>query len=187
MPRAEDPRSSSTSLAASDIPLHDTTPRLGECVVGAGAGVVTVSVMVSVSQETIEETERRLKGVISAADLVVLDGVWAFRESPLEQPPTLNSDVLAVVRDEDRWSWLGPAESDAAEQFALFSFHFPPAHDNSGFVGWLATELKRRLGTGVFVICGQNTARGGIYDYWGCPVELREQARQVLDDLRGDR
>jgi len=143
--------------------------------------------MVSVSQETIEETERRLKGVIAAADLVVLDGEWAFKESPLEQPPTLTSDVLAVVRDEDRWSWLAPAETDAAEQFALFSFHFPPALDNSGFVGWLATELKRRLGTGVFVICGQNTARGGIYDYWGCPVELRDQARQVLDDLRGDR
>lgn len=152
-----------------------------------GSRVDTVGLMVSVSQETVEETERRLKGVIAAADLVVLDGVWAFNESPLEQPPTLTSDLLAVVRDEDSWSWLAPAETDAAEQFALFSFHFPPALDNSGFVGWLASELKRRLGTGVFVICGQNTARGGIYDYWGCPVELREQARQVLDDLRGER
>lgn len=41
------------------------------------------------------------------------------------------------------------------------------------------------MGTGVFVICGQNAARGGIYDYWGCPVELREQAQQVLNNLGG--
>ena len=34
--------------------------------------------MVSVSQETIEKAERRLRGVIAAADLVVFDGMWAF-------------------------------------------------------------------------------------------------------------
>lgn len=139
--------------------------------------------MVSVSWETIEETEQRLRGVFAAAELVVLDGAWAFQESPLDTPPILNAELLAVVRDENSWSWLAPAEAAAAERFALFSFHFGPG-DNSGFVGWLANEMKRRLGTGVFVICGQNSARGGIYDYWGCPVELREQALQVLDDLR---
>ena len=145
-----------------------------------------MNLVVSVSQESIEETERRLKGVIAAAELVVIDGMWSFKESPLAQPPTLTPDLLAVVRDEDSWSWLAPAQADAVEKFALFSFHFPSADDNSGFVGWLASVLKQRLGTGVFVVCGQNTARGGIYDYWGCPAELREQARQVLDDLRGD-
>lgn len=146
-----------------------------------------MGVMVSVSRETSEATEQRLQGVIAAADLVGLEGAWSFQESPLDEPPTLTTDLLAVVRDEGRWSWLAPAAADADEQFAIFSFHFPPGLDNSGFVGWLASHLKRRLGTGVFVICGQNSERGGIYDYWGCPIQLGSQARQVLDELRGRR
>jgi hypothetical protein len=143
--------------------------------------------VVSISQETAAETERRLGRVIAAAELVAFDGEWAFHEAPLAEPPVLSADVLAAVRDEERWSWLAPATEAGSERFALFSVHFPPGLDNSGFVGWLATELKRRLGTGVFVVCGQNSARGGIYDYWGCPVEVRAEAAQVLHDLRSGR
>ena len=139
--------------------------------------------MVDVSHETAEATKRRLRSVIAEADLVALEGAWSFQESPLDQPPSLTTDLLAVVRDEDTWSWLARSTTET-EQFALFSFHFPPHQDNSGFVGWLASELKQRLGTGVFVICGQNSSRGGVYDYWGCPIPLRAQARQVLDELR---
>ncbi len=143
--------------------------------------------MVSVSDEAPDETERRLRGVIAAAEFSVLDGVWSFRESPIDQPPELRRDVLAVVRDEDSWSSLAPADVSAQETFALFSFHFPPDVDNSGFDGWLASELKRRLGTGVFVVCGQNSARGGVYDYWGCPAHLRTEALGVITGLRGGR
>jgi hypothetical protein len=143
--------------------------------------------LVSVSEESVDETERRLRRVIAAADLVVFDGEWSFFEAPLTHPPTLTADLLAVVRDEDRWSWLAPAGASAGERFAVFSFHFPPRLDNSGFVGWLATELKRRLGTGVVVICGQNSDRGGIYDYWACPAQLRSRVEQVLTDLRDGR
>jgi hypothetical protein len=73
---------------------------------------------------------------------------------------------------------MNPAGGDVSRMTA------PAGMDNSGFVGWLATEFKRRLGTGVFVVCGQNRDRGGIYDYWGCPVQVRAQAAQVLDELR---
>jgi uncharacterized protein DUF6196 len=143
--------------------------------------------MVSISRETPEQTEQRLRRVVAAADLVALDGEWSFREALLADRPTLKHDMLAVVRDEQRWSWLAPAAQEAGERFALFSFHFPPDLDNSGFVGWLASELKSRLGTGVFVICGYNSTRGGIYDYWGCPPVMRDQVALVLHDLRGDR
>ncbi|MCZ7373544.1 DUF6196 family protein [Micromonospora sp. WMMC250] len=143
--------------------------------------------MVSISQESHDETEQRLRRVIVAAELVMFDGEWSFFEAPLSQPPTLTADLLAVVRDEDRWSWLAPGGATDGERFAVFSFHFPPDVDNSGFVGWLATEFKRRLGTGVFVICGQNSDRGGIYDYWGCPAQVRAEALQVLDELRAVR
>ena len=45
-------------------------------------------------------------------------------------------------------------------------------------------ELKRELGTGVLVVCGQNSARGGIFDYWGVPLGLRRDVARILDRLR---
>jgi hypothetical protein len=151
--------------------------------------------MVSISSETAEQVEQRLVQVISEAELVVHDGSWSFEES--EVPPALTPEVLAVVRDEDVWSSLVPAPGPGAEtstgvpagtaereRFGLFSFHFPHAADNSGFVGWLASHLKQELGTGVFVVCGSNTARGGIFDYWGCPESLLDDAVAVVQRLR---
>ncbi|MEJ3749047.1 DUF6196 family protein [Actinomycetes bacterium KLBMP 9797] len=142
--------------------------------------------MVDVSTETEEQTDRRLRRVLAAAELVVLDGVWYFQESPASSPPALSARTLAVVRDEDSWSALVPLTETPpgpVERFGIFSFHFPPAVDNSGFVGWLATHLKRSLGTGVLVVCGSNSARGGIYDYWGCPHDLLAEAVAVVKRL----
>ncbi|WP_454856409.1 DUF6196 family protein [Promicromonospora soli] len=147
--------------------------------------------MVSISIETGEQIEARLVEVISEAEFVVHDGYWTFEESV--DPPVLTPETLAVVRDEDVWSRLVPAAVDdvadgaaapGAERFGLFSFHFPHAADNSGFVGWLASHLKDELGTGVFVVCGSNTSRGGIFDYWGCPDTLLDDAVVVVERLR---
>ncbi|MGW7018594.1 DUF6196 family protein [Streptomyces decoyicus] len=145
-----------------------------------------VSLMVSVSMETAEQAEQRLRRVIAQAGLVVHDGVWCFEESPADQPPALTRETLAVVRDQESWSRLVPLtqEGDGVERFGIFSFHFADQVDNSGFVGWLATHLKVELGTGVFVVCGSNRARGGIYDYWGCPIDLLDQAIAVVRTLR---
>jgi hypothetical protein len=136
--------------------------------------------------ETAEQTERRLRRVIAEADLVVHDGAWCFEESPADRPPTLTRETLAVVRDEESWSRLVPLsrQGDGVECFGIFSFHFAGPADNSGFVGWLATRLKAELGTGVFVVCGSNRARGGIYDYWGCPLDLLDRALAVVRTLR---
>jgi len=142
--------------------------------------------MVSISQESPPQTERRLRRVIESAELVALEGEWSFQEAPLDRPPVLTEQMLAVVRDDHVWSWLAPtaAGTDDDQRFAVFSFHFPDGVDNSGFVGWLATRLKARLGTGVFVVCGQNSARGGIFDYWGFPTDLRHDAIMLLAELR---
>ncbi|MFI7643331.1 DUF6196 family protein [Nonomuraea sp. NPDC049400] len=142
--------------------------------------------MVSVSVETPEQTEARLCGVIAQAQVVVHDGVWCFEEFPTDQAPEITTTTLAVVRDNESWCRLVPLgqEHDGAERFGIFSFHFPADLDNSGFVGWLASQLKVKLGTGVFVICGSNQARGGIYDYWGCPIDLLDEAIAVVDALR---
>ncbi|WP_324190436.1 DUF6196 family protein [Nocardia cyriacigeorgica] len=142
--------------------------------------------MVDVSKETSEQTEQRLRRVIAGADFVVHDGVWGFEESPADRPPVLTAETLAVVRDRESWSSLVPLsqDQDGVERFGIFSFHFDDNADNSGFVGWLATRLKAELGTGVFVVCGSNRARGGIYDYWGCPIDLLDSVVTVAETLR---
>jgi hypothetical protein len=144
--------------------------------------------VVDVSRETEEQTDLRLRRVVALAEMVVHDGIWYFQESPASSPPMLSARTLAVVRDEDSWSALVPLDQEPSgpvERFGVFSFHFPAGVDNSGFVGWLATHLKRRLGTGVFVVCGSNRARGGIYDYWGCPHDLLPQVVTVIGELSG--
>ncbi len=139
-----------------------------------------------VSHETPEQTDARLRRVIAAADLVWHEGPFAFYEYPASAFPASDiSRCLAFVRDEDVWSALRPAGPDAAEPVGLFSFHFANDLDNSGFVGWLASSLKKELGTGVFVVCGQNSQRGGIFDYWGVPWSIRDTVARVLDEIRG--
>lgn len=139
--------------------------------------------MVSIRKETISSTRRRLQTVIASAEFTRFDGAYAFEELGTDGLAHASQSALAIVRDEDSWSQLVPS-SGSGEQFGIFSFHFPPGLDNSGFVGWLATHLKRRLGTGLAVICGYNSARGGIYDYWCCPIELHGRVLKEVEQLR---
>lgn len=140
-----------------------------------------------ISQETPAQTEARLRKVLAKADLVVHERPYVFEEVGVGEFPThLIPEALAFVRDEEVWSALIPQGGRPQEAFSLFSFHFPPGLDNSGFVGWLASRLKAKVGTGVFVVCGQNSARGGIFDYWGAPVEVADQVLAEVARLRGE-
>lgn len=132
--------------------------------------------MVSISHEKPQETRTRLHRVLREAAFEVLPGRWAYHEHPAGPLPQASDDALALVRDAEGWSVLEPVRGDEAEAFGVFAFHFPAAGDNSGFVGWLAGELKDRLGTGVAVLCGYNFAQGGIYDYWLAPAHLLGEA-----------
>jgi len=132
---------------------------------------------VHVNRETPEETEQRLRSVAAAMTVEVLDGVWWYEEFPLEGfPSRVRSDAIALVRDRERWCQLVPvrAADRPREELRLWSCRFPRGLDNSGFVGWLATRIKTRTGSGILVVCGQNGDRGGVYDYWGCPAEAGE-------------
>ena len=129
-----------------------------------------------ISIETAEETRLRLLKVIAESVFEIFEGHYAFNEFPLQDfHENFNIKSLAYVRDKEVWSQLIPSEDKSKELFTLIGFHFKPDLDNSGFVGWLATHLKHKLGTGVFVICGQNSGRGGIFDYWGCPYEIGDK------------
>jgi hypothetical protein len=138
--------------------------------------------MVNISQETTEEINTRLRSVIKEASLKVYEETYCFQEFPLVSFPSMaSSEALALVRDDRVWSQLIMYTGGPEEKFGLFRFHFPAGADTSGFVGWLATHLKLKFGTGVFVVCGQNSQRGGIFDYWGFPIEL---ATQVIAEVR---
>lgn len=136
-----------------------------------------------INHETGSQTDTRLRHVISTASLLWHEGPFSFFEFPADNPPTHTEGALAYVRDAEVWSILKPSTPESIHTFAIFSFHFSDL-DNSGFVGWLATHLKRELGTGVFVICGQNSHRGGIFDYWGVPFQLRSSVQKAIDTLR---
>jgi Family of unknown function (DUF6196) len=138
--------------------------------------------MVDISHETPEQTNARLERVIRQSRLAVYDAPYAFEEFPLDQlRERLRPQALALVRDDAVWSQLVESNDPASERFGLWRFHFPVGADNSGFVGWLASRLKAKFGTGVFVVCGQNSRDGGIFDYWGCPWSLRGD---VIGDIR---
>lgn len=138
-----------------------------------------------VSQESPEQTHARLSRVLAESQFVVHERSYAFVESVVSRfPGELVPEALAFVRDEDVWSALVPSSSPEQERFVIFGFHFTEGLDNSGFVGWLASHLKLRLGTGVLVICGQNSARGGIFDYWGAPLSMSDQVIAEVQRLR---
>ena|SRR5918996_3718127 len=135
--------------------------------------------MVSISEERAVVTERRLRAVLRKTRVRHLPELWSF----IRYEGSVPDDAIALVRDEDGWCALVPIEG--RENFCLTSMVFPEGLDNSGFVGWMASTIKRELGSGVFVICGDNPQRGGIFDYCGYPAEVAERVRSLIGDLRG--
>lgn len=145
--------------------------------------------MVNISIETLAQTHERLAGVIRRSRLKVYEGAYIFEEFPLMTfRDRADRNALALVRDDAVWSQLveyyGPIPHNGSiEIFCLWRFHFPADVDNSGFVGWLASHLKECFGTGVFVVCGQNSGDEGIFDYWGGPLELRRELIAEIERL----
>ncbi len=135
-----------------------------------------------ISKETQVETEQRLLKVIRTATLKVFEEPYFYKESNITDFH-FDPKALAMVKDNDVWSYLIPAESDKTENFKIFSFHFKDGLDNSGFVGWLASKIQKDLGSGMFVVCGQNSKKGGIFDYWGCPIEMANEVLKYLKEL----
>jgi hypothetical protein len=139
--------------------------------------------MVSISHESADETDARLRRVLAATRLDVMPSTYAFAESPTSEPLQVADGALAIVRDETIWSQLVPSPNGTAERFDLWCFHFPAGVDNSGFVGWLCTHIKRRFGSGVIVICGHNSGDGGVFDYYGCPAGLGAEMVAFIREL----
>lgn len=126
----------------------------------------------------------RLMQVIAKAELTIYKQPFVFNEFPVTDfRAKADTEALAIVRDGQICSQLVRADKSDGELFKIFSFHFADGLDNSGFVGWLASHIKQRTGSGVFVICGQNSGRGGIFDYWGCPIEVADPVMREVTSL----
>jgi hypothetical protein len=139
-----------------------------------------------VTPETPFQTHERLKRVMAHARMRQMPGDYTFAEFAVDAfPIELVPQALAFVRDVQSWSALLPASEHTPqdERYLLLSFHFAVDLPNSGFVGWLASQFKQHLGTGVFVVCGQNAKDGGIYDYWGVPIEVAKPALALVASL----
>ncbi|MGH7525855.1 MAG: DUF6196 family protein [Gemmatimonadales bacterium] len=141
-----------------------------------------------ISQESPAETDQRLRRLAAMTSIEMYDGDWWYEEFPGEQfPARVRPDAIALVRDQNGWCQPVPVRpaDHPGERFRIWSCHFPDGVDNSGFVGWLAARIKARTGSGVLVVCGPNDSRGGIYDYWGCPVEAAAAVLSEVAALRG--
>ena len=137
--------------------------------------------MVSISHELPVVTERRLLDVIRAANVEHLPGTWSF----VGFHGPIPDQALAAVKGRNGWSALVPASDGSSEVFSLTRTFFSSEIENSGFVGWLASTIKRHLGSGLFLVCGDDPTRGGIFDYLGYPTELTTPIRELIDRLRG--
>ena len=92
-------------------------------------------------EETGTHISARLREVIAHAELEVLPGLYAF--TPLTEDVTPRKDALACVRDGGAWSQLVPVDDGATPMaFRIFSFHFDPAFDATGFVKRVAIALE---------------------------------------------
>lgn len=142
--------------------------------------------LVHVSQETPDETHHRLLQVIASADWQVEPALYRFETfAAADFERSADLTALALVRDGEVWSQLVPTQDPTdPEAFKIISFHFDPGLDNSGFVGWLASLIKEKVGTGVVVICGRNDLKGGIYDYWGLPLSCAQAVKALIMDLQ---
>jgi len=127
--------------------------------------------------ETGNATQARLLQVIGHADFELLPGLYVFSRLAAGDKP--RDDALACVRDGAAWSELVPADDPATPMtFRIFAFRFDPAHDATGFVGWLHSHLARVTGTGSIVV------EGGSIDYWGCPADAADRVLAEIERLR---
>ena len=83
---------------------------------------------ISISHERSAESERRLRVVIRAAELVHLDGAWCFQRITGYAP----AGAVATVRDADGWCALMPATEHATDRFGVTMTTFAPELENSG-------------------------------------------------------
>jgi hypothetical protein len=149
---------------------------------------VSADRQMSIGRENLRATEQRLRQVLAAAAFVVCQGTYAFEEFAAKDfAKRANRRALALIRDGAKWSQLVPCPSAHADALTVFQFHFSRTYNTTGFVGWLATRLRRRCGTGAIVICGQNRRRGGIFDYWAVRASVGDAVVREIKALRGRR
>lgn len=141
--------------------------------------------MLYVSRETPEATAKRLASVLARSTVTWFPEPYRFEELPSGSQRGIDDPAVAWLRNGTTCSRLVRTNPHAVDQpYGLIQIRFPEGVDNSGFVGWFVSHLKRALGIGVFIICGYDQKEGGIYDDTGFPWNVAESVRRELEALR---
>jgi hypothetical protein len=133
---------------------------------------------------------KRLCSVIAAARFEALSQAYAWQQ--VSKSSRFPAKALAVVRDGSTWCALTPASPDAMGAYRILVFHFAEGLNASGFVAWLAGIMKKKVGTGVMVVCGFDARATpalwqtslGLFDYWGCPWGRGDEVVALMERLR---
>jgi hypothetical protein len=140
--------------------------------------------------ETARQAEARLLRVIAQARFDVLPDDYVWEPMNAGEPPA--ATAIGCVRDGHAWHQFVAAPAGApGRRYRVVSFHFGEQTDASGFVAWLAGQLKRRAGTGSVVICGKDRRDStelfrtcqGVFDYWCCSVDRGDRLVAVIQAL----
>lgn len=136
--------------------------------------------MVDVVAESPDQVHAKLCRVMREATIRQV-GVFFWKEFADPDVKGLTPHALALVRGVGNWSALMPSLGTEPDLLHVMRINFVDGQDNSGFVGWLATLLKAELGTGVAVVCGFDSANGGVFDYWCIPNAVKKDAVALLE------
>lgn len=136
--------------------------------------------MVDVVIESLSTMHHKLEHVLREAAVTSV-GIFVWKEVS-DLGDAGYSEALAYVCGNGGWIALVPSLESGPEQLQVVRINFEPDQDNSGFVGWLATLLKTELGADITVVCGYDSANGGVFDYWCVPISVADAALTLLDE-----
>jgi len=87
---------------------------------------------------------------------------------------------------------LTAVSPEATGAYRILVFHFAEGSNASGFVAWLAGNMKKEVGTAAMVVCGFDARATpalwqtslGLFDYWGCQWDRGDEVIALVERLR---
>ncbi|MEB3245755.1 MAG: DUF6196 family protein [Vampirovibrionales bacterium] len=134
-----------------------------------------MSTTVYISKETATQTEARLKALLPKVAFQWLDSPHQYDTQM--QPLAQNQALAQLVTPSGALEALQPCDATQSDALAIALLTFPSGHDNSGFVGWFASQLKKATGSGLVVISGAH------HDYFGFPWQAKDAIQAWLNDF----
>jgi hypothetical protein len=137
--------------------------------------------MTTVKIETNSKLIERLYYVLKQSEFVEFDELYYFKQ--FEETPNLENNALSYIRNGNYWTGLIEAEDDRTENYKIFCFKVNTTSNNSGFLGWMATEIKKKLGISIIVFCSHCPTTDKDILYIGCSSLYGNQVKNFIETL----